>query len=300
MGLIIRPVDLDRDLEQVLAVREEGKGALTPPEQFRRWLDGLVGFSLHLAGEEEGRIVAVALVSEASFARDALAVRLRVLREHRGRGLGRLMWARIEDAVRERSPAALEAVVLDDDPASRAWAERRGFRLFDHQFRSQLDLETFDASAHQAVVRAAEAAGIRFEPSDDLYRVYRMYGRMVEAAPDVVVVPPRDYLDRELGGPDVLRLVAVDGDRWVGLTILQQVTPELAWNAITGVVPSHRGRRLARALKVLAAEDARRRGVRWIATRNNARNAPMLAVNEALGYQREFGEWRMRKELRSG
>ena len=84
----------------------------------------------------------------------------------------------------------------------------------------------------------------------------------------------------------MLRLVAVDGDRWVGLTILQPVTPELAWNAITGVVPSHRGRRLARALKVLAAEDARRRGVRWIATRNNARNAPMLAVNEALGVLR--------------
>jgi RimJ/RimL family protein N-acetyltransferase len=92
----------------------------------------------------------------------------------------------------------------------------------------------------------------------------------------------------------------MEGEEWVGLTILQSTSPDLAWNAMTGVIPSHRGRGLARAPKALAAEHARRQGIRAIATRNNVRNAPMLAVNEALGYRRQQGEWRLRKELRTG
>jgi hypothetical protein len=50
-------------------------------------------------------------------------------------------------------------------------------------------------------------------------------------------------------------------------------------------------------MKVLVAGEARRRGWRWIGTTNNARNAPMLAVNQALGYQRLAGIVRLRKRL---
>ena len=73
-----------------------------------------------------------------------------------------------------------------------------------------------------------------------------------------------------------------------------------AHNAFTGVLREYRGRGLARALKVLATEEARQQGRRWISTMNNARNTAMLAINSSLGYERQPGLWFLRKTLRPG
>jgi GNAT superfamily N-acetyltransferase len=148
------------------------------------------------------------------------------------------------------------------------------------------------------VVENAEAAGVRFETPDDQDRFYDLYSRLLTDAPDNLQPPSREYFRKRLG-PETgaLGLVAVDGDVWSGFTVLEAREPDGAWNAMTGVLPEYRGRGLARALKVLAAIEARRRGWRWIGTTNNARNAPMLAVNQVLGYQRTAGIVRLRKWL---
>ncbi|WP_185921626.1 GNAT family N-acetyltransferase [Streptomyces sp. WAC06614] len=59
----------------------------------------------------------------------------------------------------------------------------------------------------------------------------------------------------------------------------------------TVVVPAHRGRRLGRAVKLrmLATARAGHPALRQIATTVADENAPMLAVNTALGYVRERG-----------
>ncbi|MFC4606715.1 GNAT family N-acetyltransferase [Streptomyces maoxianensis] len=59
----------------------------------------------------------------------------------------------------------------------------------------------------------------------------------------------------------------------------------------TVVAPAHRGRGLGRAVKrhMLSAVSARHPGIREIATTVADDNAPMLAVNERLGYRRERG-----------
>jgi GNAT superfamily N-acetyltransferase len=208
------------------------------------------------------------------------------------------MAAAVAEAVAERRPAIVEARVRDDRPESQAWAEGRGFEPYDHAFESQLDLQSLDPGPHQAVVESAEAAGLRFATPDDQDRLYDLYSRLLADAPDGFQPPSRDYFRQRLG-PETgaIALVAVDGDSWVGLTLLEAKEPDGAWNAMTGTLPEYRGRGLARAMKVLVAGEARRRGRRWIGTTNNARNAPMLAVNQALGYQRMAGIVRLRKRL---
>lgn len=57
-----------------------------------------------------------------------------------------------------------------------------------------------------------------------------------------------------------------------------------AHQAMTGVRRAYRGRKVAQALKVLAIQQARSRGVAEIRTGNDSRNAAMLSINRKLGF----------------
>jgi GNAT superfamily N-acetyltransferase len=62
-------------------------------------------------------------------------------------------------------------------------------------------------------------------------------------------------------------------------------TGNFVFNEMTGVLPSHRRRGLAVALKLLVIRFAHAVGVAVIRTFNDAENIGMLAVNRRLGYQ---------------
>jgi GNAT superfamily N-acetyltransferase len=64
-------------------------------------------------------------------------------------------------------------------------------------------------------------------------------------------------------------------------------TPEQAWQMLTVVHPEHRGHRLGLAIKLAnLGEVARRaRDVRLVVTGNAAVNAPMIAVNDMMGFE---------------
>lgn len=49
----------------------------------------------------------------------------------------------------------------------------------------------------------------------------------------------------------------------------------------------YRGRGIATALKVRTVEYARGRGYRQIRTENEIHNAPMIAINDRFGFQRQ-------------
>ncbi|GAA2712775.1 hypothetical protein GCM10010429_30680 [Micromonospora olivasterospora] len=63
------------------------------------------------------------------------------------------------------------------------------------------------------------------------------------------------------------------------------------WSDYTATVPEHRGRGLARLAKTVALHRAAAGGVRVAYTSNDAANAPMLAINEALGYLPVASQW---------
>jgi len=65
----------------------------------------------------------------------------------------------------------------------------------------------------------------------------------------------------------------------------------------TGVLKEYRGRKIALALKLLAIRFARACGATYIRTNNDSQNAPILAINEKLGYKPQQGLFRCLKEL---
>jgi GNAT superfamily N-acetyltransferase len=235
----------------------------------------------------DGELIAIAQVLDDEFLADGVGVRLVVDEAHRGRGYGRAMAAALERAIAERAPAMVEVRVVDGDRASREWAERRGFRVHHRMVRSYLHVDDFRPDRHRAVVERVEAAGLRLERSSDEDRLYDLFARLIRDSPDAPEVPSRQWFSRNAAQPGVIHLVARDGATWAGMASSLPRGPHDAWNGFTGVLPEYRGRGVARALKATLTAEVVRQGRRRIGTSNNAENAPMLAVNRALGYRVE-------------
>jgi RimJ/RimL family protein N-acetyltransferase len=79
--------------------------------------------------------------------------------------------------------------------------------------------------------------------------------------------------------------IAVDRDRVVALSFLKYPPAGgRVWTGFTGTVRSHRGRGIARAVKMETLAQAIELGAHSVRTDNDQRNAAMLHINEQLGY----------------
>ena len=92
--------------------------------------------------------------------------------------------------------------------------------------------------------------------------------------------------------------IARDGDEIVGLSTLSYpVERGIVSTDFTCVARSHRLRGIARALKLETIVQAIELGVDRIRTDNDFRNAPILHLNEVLGYQHVFDWIKLAREL---
>ena len=97
-----------------------------------------------------------------------------------------------------------------------------------------------------------------------------------------------EWLQTEFDHPSIDRdgsRVVAAGDRLVAWALIGTDGEGRAVNSFTGTHPDYRGRGLARLAKLAVAAWARDRGVRVIFTGNDDSNAPMLAINNRLGYR---------------
>ena len=217
-------------------------------------------------------------------------VHVQVAAESRGAGVGRLLWERLLGQVGSETP--LQCYVREGQTTSREWAERRSFAFHALRFQSVLELAGWQPPPARPVV------GYEIVPTEDWDRLYQLYAELITQAPDGASAPGREWFGRMFEGR-CAALVADAGGQWLGLTLLEE-TGSHGYNAFTGVRSEHRGRGLALNLKLSAIEQARARGLSKIITNNLSTNAPMLAVNDRLGYRRLPGIWWLRRPLRGG
>ena len=265
-------------------------------ENFRDWArqaDETAWFAASVDGEDAGvAIVLVGWHEPPSVARTEVDV----APERRGRGVGSALLAAGGAWARERGYSDLMAPVAEDDAASLAWAERRGFREVGRHSLLVLDLENVEASAIDPpegveVVTWAE----RPDLSHGIYEVAR------EAYPDVPgdeleeMAPFEEWLRVDMQGsgdrPEAT-FIALAGDEVVGYAkfSLGDARPTVAFHDMTGVKRSWRGRGIAAALKRAQIAWAKENGYSRLETFNEERNEPIRRLNERHGYRLEPGQ----------
>jgi len=259
--------------------------------------DAVVGYavSVHETWDPEGQFYAWAGVAPA----------------WRGRGVGAALYSDMLAFLKHHDADTVTSEVRDDCAVSQAFAMRRGFENDRHLFQSSLALEHFDESPYAQIVADIAASGLRVHSLAN-------FGDTPEARRNLYVV--NAITDRDVPGwtgpglsfeefnewvyesgwyrPDG-QLFAADGDRWVGICAVR-LFPEAdqAFNVHTGVILSHRKRRIALALKLAAIRYARSQGARTIGTHNDSMNGPMLALNRKLGYVPEPGRYTLKKSIK--
>ncbi|MFN8527451.1 MAG: GNAT family N-acetyltransferase [Anaerolineae bacterium] len=233
-------------------------------------------------------------------------IHVHIARDARHQGYGRQLY---DDAIafaQARGGSAFTGEVSEMQPEGRAFAERRGFHLHRHQFSSKLDLTTFDEAGFRDVIPRLEAEGIRFsslsaegstpDAQRNLYELNRETDNDNPSNSGSSSFPSFDVFQQQVLNASWFeppgQLLAIDGDRWVGLgAVSLEPDPPSAYCAFTGVRASHRKRGIALALKLLGIRYAREHGARTISTDNDSENAPMLHINRKLGFQSQPGTW---------
>lgn len=263
------------------------------------WHREVDGASIHLVAEaaETGEIVGHLQgrdrgVPEPSHRSGQFHITLDVAVGHRRKGVGGVLYARVEAFARRRKARSIYAAYGETPGAPAAsFLKRRGFVTLERFLPSACDLVMFDPALFDDAVARVERQGIVLttyaEWGDSAEHRRQLYA-LEEAAralqpfretePYVVVLYDKweeEFVKREL--ETVFLALGPDDGEAVG------VVTGLEWY-FTGTHPYWVGRGIATALKVRCMGEAKRRGISFMETENHEDNAAMLAINRKLGF----------------
>ena len=276
---------------------------------------------LLVAEDETGAVVGVGFVSMPTADNQHLLVidHLAVVPQARRRGVGTALMDTVLATARRhgRSAALVEVLAPGPDdhevPADVA-ARRWGFEVASRDQRRTLELPLADGVA----ARARATIGVLADSYDIVTWAGATPNQLLS---DRAAIQQRMSTDTPLGDID-WRAESWDSQRfrrleaWVATMGRQSWTagavhrqtgrlvaatwilahpehPQQAWQWDTLVLPEHRGHRLGLAMKLANIErlTADRPTTQRISTGNATDNAPMIAVNDALGFE-VTGHWR--------
>ena len=209
--------------------------------------------------------------------------------------------AAMENRAREGGARILRGRANEDDPTYAEVLVARGYSEDRRSRRWELDLvaerERIERMTQDSRARMRDEAVriLTLAEETDPKKYERIWRMSEEAADDVPTTYARtpetlaDFMDW-FRSPDICAdrfWIAKEGDEIVGVSVL-------GYPPVRGVVGTHwtatarvvRGRGIARALKCETVTQAAALGVTRVRTGNDAANAPILHINEVMGYRR--------------
>ncbi|MEV0369619.1 GNAT family N-acetyltransferase [Streptomyces sp. NPDC050636] len=257
--------------------------------------------------ELDGRVVGAVrshLLHDSSVPGQAAATP-QVHPDHRGRGVGGALLTSAEEHLATVGATRLFAWAVDE-PGALSFAEHRGYRRTRPARFLRLDLTAADLpplpSTRPPGVRLCTGADFGADP-------YPLFMADAEATAD----EPGDVASDAMAYEDWLLHTWEHPDIDLDLTSVVTVDGEIAAyslattdglgrysSGMTGTRRAYRGQGLARLAKTDSLRRARDAGCTEAFTGNDAANAPMLAINHALGYRPSGAEWRCVRGLGRG
>jgi mycothiol synthase len=213
--------------------------------------------------------------------------------------------ATVFDVIEERAHSSGTRIFStygrEDDQWLARWFVDRGYREERRNKAWELDLVAQRTKIEDMAAQSREkmrAAGITIYTIDkdpDPEKFHKIHEMSEEAASDVPTTIPHvrqsfEVFARWFDSPTV-RLdrmwIAREGDDIVGISVLSYPpTRGNVWTDWTGTARKVRGRGVARALKLETVMQAIGLGVKSVRTENDGENAPILHLNEQMGYGR--------------
>ena len=224
--------------------------------------------------------------------------------DRRGEGVGRRLYALAEAHVLEIGAREIRTFGREDEPESLAFATRRGYRVARREYSWVLDLEAADRSSPSVpdgiqVVRLEELRG----RERDLFELYdEAHSDMPGDHPPVLQLD--EWRTETLENPELdfeaSAVVLLDGRPVSFSWITSDPVGGGGLHELTGTLREFRGRGLARLAKEATIHWAAEAGLRFLVTSNDDTNAPMLSLNERLGYQPRTTNVELTKKLNGG
>jgi GNAT superfamily N-acetyltransferase len=246
---------------------------------------------------EQGQVLAHAYIQTYP---ERYSLDLAVLPEHQGRGLGNLLCQTQLDHLQPLPPKPWQAFVKEDHATALGFAQRRGFSEVLRSHHQVLEVQSFDFEPWMGLIEGlllggyeiSDYAGLASDKERD-QKLYRLYQETSSDVPRSTPLTPQEqqaFIAQRIQHPRVLQeatFIALKGGEYVGLSAHRTRPDEGLHIHYTAVLRQHRGRNLGTALKLRAIAWAKAHGYIRMHSNNSAINAPILNINQQLGFVRQ-------------
>lgn len=264
-----------------------------PKYKFQRWV-----------AIEDGQIVGSGSYSQSIwFAHpQKFIIFIGVKPEYQDHGIGSKLFENVIQGLLPLNPVTVRARASDDHPESIRFLEKHGFQEVIRDIRSELNVTAFDLTCFTGLEDRFRGEGIVIKTLQELehdpernQKLYDLDWELSLAVPgDLAASIERRGLDRyieyAITGPYANPggfFVAVKGDEFIGLSHTLSIEKGVSlYQGLTGVTPPYRHQGIGISLKVRGIAYAKFTGHSTIKAENDAKNRPMLAMNEKLGFVR--------------
>jgi GNAT superfamily N-acetyltransferase len=255
--------------------------------------------SLHLVAVVDGEVVGRSNVAHPPMLpAGTVALNVGVTASARGRGVGAALFDRTVHGIPPGTGRVLGFTDDRDDDAVLPWLARRHFVPFQHSIASQLDLTTWRSTGSAPADVSIRVIDPQTTRDDEAVALLYVDSDTSPEADQIGGTTWRTQLEAAALSGRRGRLVLLDVAGVPVAMSLAHQDSDTEWDVhYTGVLPSARGRGLARIAKSALHDDLARLGGTRLETYNEAGNAGIRRVNETLGYVQVRGARRHRRDL---
>ena len=263
-------------------------------------------FKIRLVAEEDGAIVGAAEAGHrpSRFDPDVYRFDLWVVPERRRRGHGSSLHDAVIAALRTRDGRVARGATKESFRDGTTFLGKRGWKELKRDWESRLTVAGFDFAKFAGADERVAKERIRISSYVDelardpetprkAYELIEACRRDVPATDAATPVTFEEWRAEWVDAPGFLPdafFVAISAEgNWLGMSNLFESSGDksFVWQGLTGVRRAARGKGIAMALKLRTVKHAQGLHIDHIKTWNDQSNRPMIAINEAMGFEKQ-------------